>query len=265
MSTVTEQLRPLRAELERAREQHGDRSTPAREAFENLFRTAAKLGHPLDQLSRRSPDEVERFFASTLPGTDGHVYWDGGKQFTRNDGKGRVPRRWWYAHKHGAELPPYQDLVPTCGEDACINPDHCEIGRGLRRPRRYTDERIIGAIQVAAMRLGRTPSSEDWDGHFLPDRRIIRKRFGTWNAAMRAAGLEPRRNGVNIGYAPASTVGAIAALRFCQKRLNRRPRRADLNLLSGELHAQGLPSSPTTVRKLLGPWDEALRKAGIAA
>ena len=39
--TVSEQLRPLRAELKRARETHGERSTPAREAFENLFRTAA--------------------------------------------------------------------------------------------------------------------------------------------------------------------------------------------------------------------------------
>lgn len=266
MTTISEQLRPLRAELYRVRETHGRRSTAARVAFENLFRTSAKLGQPLDALSRRSKDETERFFANTIPGPDGHVYWDGGRQFTQNDGKHRVPRRWWYTHKHGRDLTPYQDLVPTCGDDACINPDHCEIGRGLRRPRRYSDEKIIGAIQVAAMRLGRTPTTDEWEeGDFQPDIRIVRKRFGGWKEAVIAAGLEPRRRGVNVGRHSATEKTAVASLRFCHKRLKRPPRRDDLRLLSDELHAEGLPSSPTTVRKLLGTWEQALKKAGIAA
>lgn len=266
MTSVAEQLHPLRVRLTHAREEHGRRSTSALQAFEDLFRTAARLGQPLDGLRKHSAVESERFFAHTVPGPDGHVYWDGPRHFTRNDGKTRVPRRWWYAHKHGADLDPYADLVPNCGEDACINPDHCEVGRDLRRPRRWPDEKIIGALQVAAMRLGHTPTVEEWDkGPFLPDRRIIRKRFGSWNDAVTAAGLEPRRRGVNVGHAAATSAGAIASLRFCQSRLNRTPRRSDLRLLSNELHAQGLPSSPTTVRKMLGPWDEALKKAGIAA
>jgi len=262
--TVVEELRPLRKALTEAVETHGRRSTPALQAFEALFRAAVKAGQPLDSLRKHAKDEDERFFAHTIPGPDGHVYWDGAREFRRNDGKVRVPHRWWWAYKNGRELGTYEDLVPTCGETHCINPDHCEVGRGLRRQRLYSDEKIIGALQVAALRRGAQPTQRAWIAERLaPDLRVIRLRFGSWANALRAAGFEPPDAAIYTHSYGAADV--VEAIRFCRKRLGRTPQQRDLTNLREELHTAGLPSSPTTIRKAFGSWDAALREAGLAA
>lgn len=263
MTTVAQQLQPLRAELQRARVVHGRRSTAALRAWEDLFRTAARLGQPLDALSRHSRDEDERFFAQTLPGPDGHVYWDGGKVFTRNDKRERSPRRWWWARSRGAEPHSHDDVVPICGDAQCINPEHCEAVRRERK-RLFTEEAIIGAIQVMGLRLGRGPTRTDWTRlNGRPDFKIIRARFGTWSAALRAAGYEPKSGSkFQVQWDEES---AVEALRFVGARLGRAPSTHDFSKMKDELHAAGLPASRMTIRKLCGEWPEALEKAGLAA
>lgn len=253
-------LRVLREELAALREVHPRRSSVVAEAFCRLVRAADAVGQPLDGLRRHTSDEVERFFAQTIPGPDGHVYWDGTKKFKRNDGKDRIPRRWWWAHVHGAEAGPYEDIIAVCGERNCINPEHCGMGRGLLR-RQFSEEQMLNAVKVAALRLGRAPTSGEWDSLGLhPSRVVFRLRFGSWENVIRKAGLEyvrSRRSG-----RPASNSDCIAALRHLRKMLGHWPTRREFARSKALLHAADLPSSATTIRSRLGPWTEALYKAG---
>lgn len=188
---MSSSLKDLRDDLERVRATQPRRSSEAREAFERLFRASAKKGQPLDALRRYTADETERFFAQTVTGVSGHVYWDGSRNgFVRNDKKSRAPRRWWWAHKHGKEPGQYEDIVAMCGELNCINPEHCEMGRNLRRPKRYTEEQMLNAIKVAALRLGHPPSTLEWSAmKGSPDRKIFQACFGNWGNAVRKAGF----------------------------------------------------------------------------
>jgi hypothetical protein len=252
-------LRVLRAELAELRRTHPPRSTVVRVAFERLFRASFQLGQPLSGLRRHTTNEVERFFAHTIPGPDGHVYWDGPQTFTRNDGKTRIPRRWWWAHKHGRELGQHEDLIPTCGQSSCVNPDHCEIGRGLRRLR-FDREAMLGALRVGALRLGHAPNWAEWDTLGLsPSQPTYKLRFGSWGKALREAGLTPGRGSQ---YAPTTPASCLEALRLVHKTLGRWPSRKDFEDSRQVLITAGLPSSSSTIKKYLGPWTEALRKAG---
>lgn len=254
-------LRVLREELAELRRVHPRRSSVVLEAFCRLVRAADAVGQPLDGLRRHTADEVERFFAQTIPGTSGHVYWDGTRDgFKRNDGKKRSPRRWWYAHKHGRELGPHESLVAMCGEVHCINPEHCETGR-RHRDRRYSDEQMLNAVKVAALRLGRAPKSEEWQELGLsPSRGIYTVRFGSWETVIRKAGLEYVRS--RKSGRPATASDCIAALRHLKRMIGHWPSRNEFDAYRELLYAADLPSSPTTIHRRLGGWPAALRKAG---
>ena len=68
-----------------------------------------------------------------------------------------------------------------------------EFRAGLRR--RYTDEEILAELRASALRLGRSPTMREFAGD--PEAGVhpqtVIEHFGTWNAAKRAAGLQPRR------------------------------------------------------------------------
>ena len=68
-----------------------------------------------------------------------------------------------------------------------------EFRAGLRR--RYTDEEILAELRASAARLGRSPTMREFAGD--PEAGVhpqtVIEHFGTWNAAKRAAGLQPRR------------------------------------------------------------------------
>jgi Homing endonuclease associated repeat len=68
-----------------------------------------------------------------------------------------------------------------------------EFRAGLRR--RYTDEEILAELRASAARLGRSPTMREFAGD--PEASVhpqtVIEHFGTWNAAKRAAGLQPRR------------------------------------------------------------------------
>ena len=59
------------------------------------------------------------------------------------------------------------------------------------RPRQYSDEELIQALQDKAKELGRTPRLLDIvNGSGGPSPITYRQRFGSWNNALSAAGLE---------------------------------------------------------------------------
>ena len=68
-----------------------------------------------------------------------------------------------------------------------------EFRAGLRR--RYTDEEILAELRASAARLGRSPTMREFaaDSEASVHPQTVIEHFGTWNAAKRAAGLQPRR------------------------------------------------------------------------
>lgn len=257
----TDDLHELREQLSIQQELHGARSFEAQGAFELLFEASVRVGRPLDALHKFSRVEVERFFAQTRNGTDGHVYWLGAKGgFTRNDGKTRKAIRWWWEHLHG-EIPQTIDVLPTCSQPTCINPAHCMAGRIARRIA-FTEEQMIGTMQVAAMRLGHAPSSTEWrKNHYTPVPAVYRLRFGSWEKALNAAGLKPDYPGRGRKATPEL---ARQSIREARRFLGHIPgyeeyRQPELNEHLKDLR---LLTSPTTVRRQIGPtWQDAIRNA----
>lgn len=251
----TTDVRELRAELHRVREVYGRRSSQALEAYNALNAASHLAGQPLDGLRRFSPIESERFFARTIPGPDGHVYWEGGKSFGGNQGKTYVPRRWWWIHVHGP-TPKYNDVVPTCGDRACINPEHCATGRGISRTK-FSDTALIGKLQVVTMRLGHVPTQREWDELKLePSHSAIKLRFGNWQRFVLSAGLE------FTGQKKWSAEECIAAVRLAKKLLGHWPSGpTEFELVARELRTAGLPAYPQPLRRRLGGWSAVLNAA----
>ena len=83
---------------------------------------------------------------------------------------------------------------------------------GKPRPRRtiWTEEKIIDAlVRFADLHDGRAPvRTECSDTDFLPDQTTIKRRFGSYAAAVQAAGLTGGEPGVNVRSSSARpTVG----------------------------------------------------------
>lgn len=257
----TTNLRELKAELDRVRAVYGRGSSQGAEAYNRLSHEAGKQGHPLDELRRHARDEAERFFAQVVPGPDGHHYWDGPRTFRRNDGHLRAPARWWWAHEHGPITTSTLRVIRTCDDTRCISPGHAKLEH-MTAAQRHSDEQLLGALQVVAMRIGHTPNGNEFVRNGgRPTQSIYVSRFGSWENACRAAHL------------PAPTIrpnysgpdGCIAALRYLHERLGRWPSTIDLGEHRRELQDRGLPAGETTFRTHLGLWREAIKAAQDAA
>jgi hypothetical protein len=255
---VTAVLHDLRQSLTLTREVYGRGSSQSQAAFELLVRTAAQNGTPIDALRNYVEDEVERFFSYTIPGPDGHVYWDGPKGFRRNDNKYRTPLRWWWQHHYG-NLSNNDDLVLKCGEKNCINPEHAakEYLRGFRF--RWTQERMIGRLQVVALQKGHTPTTTEWEReHHHPVGEMYVRMFGGWAQAVAAAGLAPTRGPGK----PSGEAEVIAGIRLARKVLGAWPTEHNYRLCRKELIEAGLPSTVAPARRLYGSFLEARVAAG---
>jgi hypothetical protein len=68
---------------------------------------------------------------------------------------------------------------------------------GPRRGFRWTPDLIVYAIELWHRQQLRIPTTDEWDraGPNHPSRVTVIRCFGSWNAAMRAAGFRPRRPG----------------------------------------------------------------------
>jgi hypothetical protein len=62
---------------------------------------------------------------------------------------------------------------------------------------RWTPEMIVYAIDLWARRHMRAPTAEQWSraGADHPSRQTVQRVFGSWNAAIAAAGYVPKRPG----------------------------------------------------------------------
>lgn len=229
----------------------------AGDAYNRWFHQACLEGRPPDSLERSSPVESERFFARVISGVDGHCYWDSRQGFRRNDGQRRNARKWWWEHRHG----PITDrsvVKPTCGEPNCITVDHQRLVPWGELKQRYTDEQCIGALQVAALRLGHSPSMHKYDTLGLrPSSALLQIRFTSWSRALRAAGLPEAPPGSQYVEVWSET-DCLDALRSIRDQLGFVP--------SGRWWTRTRQQpSRRTIQRRLGGWSNALRKAGLIA
>lgn len=166
---------------------------PTQETFERLFRASVAAGRPLDSLDTYDPNEERRFFSRVIQGPDGHCYWaTRGRVFHANGGRQINAARWWFFHLNGERGRGV--LRPACGEANCIHPHHQVWVPWDEFRRFWTDGTLIGLLQVAASRLGRSPQAVEWDRQRRegqPSSSLYDVRFGGWAKALAAAGLEP--------------------------------------------------------------------------
>ena len=120
---------------------------------------------------------------------------------------------------------------------------------GLRR--RYTDEEILAELRASADRLGRSPTMREFaaDSDASVHPQTVIEHFGTWNAAKRAAGLQPRRF--------ISREELVAQLRELGDDLGRTPTVRDIEARRGRMASKSL------IWHTFGSLSAALREAGF--
>lgn len=264
VAEAAQEARRLRESYRATREEHGP-GWRAAEAFEAMVRHGHAVGMQVDALDCFIDDEHDRFMAKVIPGPGGHYYWDGGKHFRRNDGRYRLPVRWWWAQIYGEELSPYQDLAIRCGEPGCINPRHFVQDRAEPR-RQFSREEMLDTVRRAAEQLGRIPRSTEWDKlGFRPTRATYRKQIGLWSEIIRAAGLEYTHAMPTTTFKPMNAQQCIDGLRFARDLLGDWPTGYAYERLTEQLRAAGLPTSITTIKLYLGgSWAAAIETAKAA-
>jgi len=118
---------------------------------------------------------------------------------------------------------------------------------------RWDKEKIVAAIQAFAADRGRPPTSKDWkrtgDGH--PDWSAVARHFGSFGAALSAAGYTPRR----ISWSREEVVAAIDAHLREHGEL---PKAGDWS----ELDPAGGRPALHNVQRLFSTWDDAIEAAG---
>jgi hypothetical protein len=165
------------------------------DAFQALCRAYARAGTRIDALPEHNQNEWERFQSRLVKGADGHVFWNGrGRDFQLNAVNGKQPSRrpafYWWERVYGERA----RRLTLCAVEGCILPYHAREENGRPRERIFTEQAIIGALQVWQLRHGRAPTRNEWrSGDQPPSTTTICNRFGSFERALAAAGLESTR------------------------------------------------------------------------
>lgn len=127
---------------------------------------------------------------------------------------------------------------------------------------RFTDHDLIAAVRKVAEHLGRVPSSNDYaavaPAFELPSLPTIHNRMG-WAAAVRSAGMEPRRARRSTYTRRWDATACLAAVSAVADELGKIPSVAEYDRIS-----RGRPDLPAaaTVRNRCGGW--AAVRVGLA-
>lgn len=256
---------PVSAGLQRAYRTARDlgRRSDGCELWDMWFAQCCAEGRPPDRLRRDSADPVERFWASTVEGSDGHLFWDGptrnGRPVTRpmsgRTFKPQSAQRFRWILEHG-QISAREDVWSTCAETNCLSIEHLAAGWQARGMRMFSDESAIGAVQTCAMQLGRSPLTSEYEKWRAQRRGIIseaalRLRFGSWDKIISTAGLPspPVVSRVDPIEPVLELVRALAV------DLGRNPQRFEW---------KGSPNARNLIRRVgEGGWDAVLKAADL--
>lgn len=122
----------------------------------------------------------------------------------------------------------------------------------VERPqgRRIADESLLAELRRLAAELDKTPSEQDMYEHGQHGLSTYKNRFGTWNEALTAAGLDTRPD-----RSTRSKEALLADLRGVAEELGHPPSRPEMEEC-GEF-------GTGTYRNRFGSWSEALEAAGL--
>jgi hypothetical protein len=137
--------------------------------------------------------------------------------------------------------------------------------------KRYSDEELIGFLQETSRALGGVLTVKGYndyargrqtaDGRPWPTNQTHGLRFGSWHAALTAAGLAANPSSPIAGRTLFDDGHCIDALRAAARELGRPPTAEEYDGFARASNG-GLPSQ-ATVRIRLGGWYQALSQAGL--
>lgn len=183
--------------------------------------------------------------------------------------RGRTPRagEWKRAQAPGVDTVPHPTaalVLSVFGSWAnAVRAAGLEPAPQPRRTPRWSAEQVIAAFQqFAAEHRGRAPTVREWKRAGLgPSRDATGRHFGSWSAAIRAAGLEPRREGAARRWTVAQVSTAIPKWAAAH---GRPPRPTDWTTADPDgAGGVGHPCA-ITVRRYFGSWHSALQAAGFS-
>lgn len=122
----------------------------------------------------------------------------------------------------------------------------------IQTSERRSKEELVAELKRVSEECGGKPSQNDLTEYGGPDPETYRNEFGSWNAALEAAGFTPRANGQ---YIP--TEDLCTALRELADELDRQTEMKAMNK-SG-------PYSARTCVNRFGSWEEAIDATGIGS
>jgi len=153
-----------------------------------------------------------------------------------------------------AELPPEEYRAPRSAAPGTST-------------KKYADEELIGFLREASVALERTLSAEAYeefargrrtsDGRLWPTKQTPGRRFGSWRAAVIAAGLDAHPSSGASIRRRFTAQECVEAVRAVGERLGKRPSRKEYEHCA-RASAGELPSL-TTVQVRCGGWNDTLR------
>jgi len=149
---------------------------------------------------------------------------------------------------------------------AGVDPDLLAAALASRqsRLRRWDRASVVEALRGLAARLGRVPRMRDAGKNGVPDAGTCCRLFGSWNNALRAAGLPVNRNSPAFTWRHPgdSREDAMRALRAAAEQAGGPPSVGLYEELRLSLGRSDWPSV-CTLRVLFGSWSAAVEVAGL--
>lgn len=142
----------------------------------------------------------------------------------------------------------------SCPVDGCTSVFTGEHGKAIHVSRShpsYKKQQLLEAIHRTSDIVGSTPTKDEFHEHTEQTEHSIKTHFGSWNNAIRAAGLEPHRQN------PDGKDELLSLIRKLAERVGHTPTYSEFT------DADWIPYTAVVVTERFCSWNDALREAGF--